>query len=59
VTTTPRLGLEWDAGDVADRVLALIVDVPDFPEPGVLFRDVTPALADAEAFAAIATSWPR
>jgi adenine phosphoribosyltransferase len=55
VTTAPRLGVEWDAEDVADRVLALIVDVPDFPKPGVLFRDVTPALADAEAFTAIAT----
>jgi adenine phosphoribosyltransferase len=55
VTTAPRLGLEWDAEDVADRVLALIVDVPDYPKPGVLFRDVTPALADAEAFTAIAT----
>jgi len=27
-------------------------DVPDFPEPGVLFKDITPLLADAEAFAA-------
>ena len=27
-------------------------DVPDFPSPGILFRDVTPLLASAEAFAA-------
>ena len=26
----------------------LIVDVPDFPEPGILFRDVTPLLESAE-----------
>jgi adenine phosphoribosyltransferase len=29
-----------------------IRDVPDFPSPGILFRDVTPLLADAEAFGA-------
>jgi adenine phosphoribosyltransferase len=37
------------------HVLGLVRDVPDFPEPGVLFRDITPALADAEAFTTIAT----
>lgn len=25
-------------------------DVPDFPEPGILFRDITPLLREAEAF---------
>jgi adenine phosphoribosyltransferase len=28
-----------------------IHDVPDFPKPGILFRDITPMLADAAAFA--------
>lgn len=27
-------------------------DVPDFPTPGILFRDITPLLASAEAFGA-------
>ena len=27
----------------------LIRDVPDFPEPGILFRDITPLLSDPEA----------
>ncbi len=27
-------------------------DVPDFPKPGVVFKDLTPLLADAHAFAA-------
>lgn len=31
------------------RAAALIAEVPDYPEPGVLFRDVTPVLADAAA----------
>jgi adenine phosphoribosyltransferase len=32
------------------RVRELIRDVPDFPQPGVLFRDLTPVLADAGAY---------
>lgn len=28
----------------------LIRDVPDFPKPGILFRDITPLLNDAAAF---------
>lgn len=28
----------------------LIRDVPDFPKPGILFKDITPILADARAF---------
>ena len=27
-------------------------DVPDFPKPGILFRDITPLLSDGPAFAA-------
>ena len=30
---------------------SLIRDVPDFPEPGIVFKDITPLLADPEAFA--------
>ena len=26
----------------------LVVDVPDFPEPGIVFKDITPLLADAD-----------
>jgi adenine phosphoribosyltransferase len=31
---------------------ALVRDVPDFPKPGILFRDVTPLLGDARALPA-------
>jgi adenine phosphoribosyltransferase len=30
----------------------LIRDIPDFPRPGVVFKDITPLLADPKAFAA-------
>jgi len=35
-----------------DLVRARIRDVPDFPKPGILFRDITPVLADPSALAA-------
>jgi adenine phosphoribosyltransferase len=31
------------------RLAALIRDVPDFPKPGIVFKDITPVLADAPA----------
>ncbi|GLW91046.1 adenine phosphoribosyltransferase [Actinokineospora globicatena] len=36
-----------------DRALGLVREVIDFPEPGVLFRDLTPVLADRDAFRAV------
>ncbi|HEV7147523.1 MAG TPA: adenine phosphoribosyltransferase [Pedococcus sp.] len=38
---------------LADLVSARLRDVPDFPSPGILFKDVTPVLADAELFGAV------
>lgn len=28
----------------------LVVDIPDYPEPGVVFKDITPIMCDADAF---------
>jgi adenine phosphoribosyltransferase len=36
-----------------EQIEALIRDVPDFPEPGVVFKDITPVLADPIAFSTI------
>jgi adenine phosphoribosyltransferase len=36
-----------------DELKALIRDIPDFPQPGILFYDITPVIADARAFAAV------
>ena len=37
----------------AEVVAALTREVPDFPAPGVLFRDLTPVLADDRGFAVL------
>jgi adenine phosphoribosyltransferase len=37
---------------LATRLGALIRDVPDYPKPGILFKDITPLLADTAAFTA-------
>lgn len=36
---------------LTERVLARIRDVPDYPRPGVLFKDINPLLADGPLFA--------
>lgn len=36
--------------DVEAELRRHIRDIPDFPKPGILFRDLTPLLAHAEAF---------
>ncbi len=43
----------WNAlpADLTELVLENLREVPDFPEPGVLFRDITPLLANGKAFA--------
>lgn len=45
--------------ELASRVAALIRDVPDFPEPGILFKDITPLLADGPTLAALVDDWAR
>lgn len=52
-SSPPRSGgqvlmpLEFDAVGYAKR---MIRSIPDFPEPGILFRDITPLLADPKGF---------
>jgi len=48
---TPDRGAVGES--VTDLLIALTRNVPDFPEPGVLFRDLTPVLADDRGFAAV------
>jgi len=39
-----------------DRIKAAIRDVPDFPKPGILFKDITPVLGDPTLFR-MAVDW--
>ena len=40
--------------DELTRLISTLVrDVPDYPQPGVVFKDITPLLADGKAFAAV------
>jgi len=42
------------AGDELTKLITTLVrDVPDYPQPGVVFKDITPLLADGAAFAAV------
>ncbi|WP_100812837.1 MULTISPECIES: adenine phosphoribosyltransferase [unclassified Microbacterium] len=38
--------------DALDRAESLIAVIPDYPQPGILFRDIMPLLADAAALRA-------
>jgi adenine phosphoribosyltransferase len=38
-------------GQLERDIRAAIRDVPDFPKPGIVFKDITPLLANAELFA--------
>jgi adenine phosphoribosyltransferase len=39
--------------DLTQLISDRIRDVPDYPKPGVVFKDITPLLADHTAFAAV------
>lgn len=47
-------GAMGDGGAAADvgGLRGLVRDVPDFPQPGIMFRDITPLLADGAALRA-------
>src|SRR6201986_2354544 len=46
--------LQAGAGDELTRLISTLVrDVPDYPQAGVVLKDITPLLADGKAFAAV------
>jgi adenine phosphoribosyltransferase len=51
VSGSPALPRD-EQGDITATLRRLIRDVPDYPQPGVMFKDITPLLADPAGFAA-------
>jgi adenine phosphoribosyltransferase len=49
-TIAPQTEQGPTATDLETRLRGGIRDVPDYPSPGILFKDVTPLLADAALF---------
>src|SRR5260370_18122266 len=59
-STAPRISTTWAPNLspwsravplISDETLRkLIRDVPDFPQPGIIFKDITPLLADKAIF---------
>ena len=52
MSVSPRVDVS-DAAAVSAVVAGGLRDVPDFPSPGVVFKDITPLLADPHAFAVV------
>jgi adenine phosphoribosyltransferase len=44
--------IKQTSDDLERRVKSLVRDIPDYPKPGILFKDITPLLAEAPAFVA-------
>jgi adenine phosphoribosyltransferase len=47
-----EISLDIPDSSIEQTIADLLRDVPDFPLPGILFKDITPLLADAAAFGA-------
>jgi adenine phosphoribosyltransferase len=45
--------LREERTNISDVIAALTREVPDFPSPGIQFKDLTPLLADPDGFAAV------
>ena len=45
-----------DASDLAKRSAQLIRDIPDYPKPGIVFKDITPLIGNAGTFAAVTSA---
>lgn len=54
VNERPPIGhpAQPDLAEPLARITAQVRDIPDFPKPGILFKDITPILSDADAFQA-------
>jgi adenine phosphoribosyltransferase len=51
IVTETHTGVRGDSGPaVAELVAGRVLDVPDFPKPGIVFKDLMPLFADGAVF---------
>ena len=50
---TSSAGARGPGDELTRLITTLLRDVPDYPQAGVVFKDITPLLADGKAFAAV------
>ncbi len=43
-------------GDLAGLIKAKVRDIADYPQPGIVFKDITPLLADGQALTAVVSA---
>lgn len=46
----PYSGALSPVGDLEEELRRTVRDIPDFPKPGIVFKDITPVLLDASLF---------
>jgi adenine phosphoribosyltransferase len=43
----------WADSGLTELISARVRDIPDYPQPGIVFKDITPLLADGSAFGTV------
>ena len=55
-TSAPLDGSEdgsGDGSDLTELIIGKIRDIPDYPQPGIVFKDITPLLADGSVLTTV------
>ena len=55
----PDQGAAAGTTGLAELIVARVRDIPDYPKPGIVFKDITPLLADGAAFQAVVAGLAR
>lgn len=50
ISSMPMAGGDQVGTDISKLIASHVLDVPDFPQPGVVFKDLSPLFSDGEAF---------
>jgi adenine phosphoribosyltransferase len=56
MTAGPTAAAGEGGAEIAELIKTRVRDIPDYPQPGVMFKDITPLLSDGAALAAVVTA---